>query len=179
MKPFDCVDHGPSQVVKNLPANAGDLIYKVSILGSGRFPGVGNGNPLHYSCLENSMDRGAWQATVHRVTKIRHAWSNLGQDSIDHNKLWKILKELGIPEHFTFLLRNLYTGQEATIWTRQGTTDWFKIGKELWQGCILSPCLFNLYAEYICDMLGWMKLKLESRLPGEISVISDMQMTPP
>ena len=73
MKPFDCVDHGPSQVVKNLPANAGDLRYKVSILGLGRFPGVGNGNPLHYSCLENSMDRGAWQAIVHRVTKIRHA----------------------------------------------------------------------------------------------------------
>ena len=84
----------------------------------------------------------------------------LRTDSIDHNTLRKILKELGIPEHFTFLLKNLYTGQEATIWAREGTTDWFKIGKELWQGCILSPCLFNLYAEYICDMLGWMKLKL-------------------
>ena len=76
MKPFDCVDHGPSQVVlvvKNLPENAGDLRYKVSIFGLGRFPGVGNDNSLHYSCVENSMDRGAWQSTVHRVTKIRHA----------------------------------------------------------------------------------------------------------
>ena len=69
MKPFDCVDHGPSQVVKNLPANAGDLIYKVSILGSGRFPGVGNGNPFQYSCLENPMDKRAWWVTVHRLSK--------------------------------------------------------------------------------------------------------------
>ena len=66
---------------------------------------------------------------------------------VDHNKLWKILKEMGIPDHLTCLLRNLYTGQEATVRTGHGTTDWFQIGKGVRQGCILSPCLFNLYAE--------------------------------
>ena len=84
-------------------------------------------------------------------------------DGVDHNKLWKILKEL------TCLLRNLYAGQEATVRTGHGTTDWFQIGKGVRKGCILSPCLFNLYSEYIMRNLGWMKDKLESRLPGEIS----------
>ena len=70
-------------------------------------------------------------------------------DYVDHNKLWKILKEMGIPDHLTFLLRNLYAGQEATVRTRHETTDWFQIRKGICQGCILSPCLFNLYAEYI------------------------------
>ena len=70
-------------------------------------------------------------------------------DCVDHNKLWKILKEIGIPDHLTCLLRNLYAGQEATVRTGHGTTDWFQIRKEVRQGCILSPCLFNLYAEYI------------------------------
>ena len=68
---------------------------------------------------------------------------------VDHNKLWKILREMGIPDHQTCLLRNLYAGQEATVRTGHGTTDWFKLGKGVHQGCILSPCLFNLYAEYI------------------------------
>ena len=68
---------------------------------------------------------------------------------MDHNKLWKILKEMGIPDHLTCLLRNLYAEQEATVRTGHGTTDWFQIGKGVCQGCILSPCLFNLYAEYI------------------------------
>ena len=68
---------------------------------------------------------------------------------MDHNKLWKILKEMGILDHLTCLLRNLYAGQEATVKTRHGTTDWFQIGKGVCQGCILSPCLFKLYAEYI------------------------------
>ena len=68
---------------------------------------------------------------------------------MDHNKLWKILKEMGIPNHFTHLLRNLYAGQEETVRTGHGTTDWFQIGKGVRQGCILSPRLFNLYAEYI------------------------------
>ena len=68
-------------------------------------------------------------------------------DSVDHNKLWKILKEMGIPDRLTFLLRNLYAGQEATVRTGHGTTNWFHIGKGVPQGCILSPCLFNLYAE--------------------------------
>ena len=70
-------------------------------------------------------------------------------DCVDHNKLWKILKEMGIPDHLTCLLRNLYASQEATVRTGHGTTDQFQIGKEEHQGCILSPCLFNLYAEYI------------------------------
>ena len=69
-------------------------------------------------------------------------------DCVDHNKLWKILKEMGIPDHLTCLLRNLYAGQEATVRSGHGTTDWFQIGKGVRQGCILSPCLFNLYAEY-------------------------------
>ena len=68
---------------------------------------------------------------------------------MDHNKLWKILKEMGIPDHLTCLLRNLYAGQEATVRTGHGTTDWFQIGKGVRQGCILSSCLFNLYAGYI------------------------------
>ena len=73
---------------------------------------------------------------------------------VDHNKLWKILKEMGIPDHLTCLLRNLYAGQEATVRTRHGTTDWFQIRKRVHQGCILSPCLFNLYVEYIMRNAG-------------------------
>ena len=76
-------------------------------------------------------------------------------------------------------MRNLYAGQEATVRTRDGTTDWFQIGKGVRQGCILSPYLFNFYEEYIMRNAGLRKHKLESRLPGEISVTSDMQMTPP
>ena len=99
-------------------------------------------------------------------------------DCVDHHKLWKILKEMGIPDHLTCLLRNLYAGQEATVRIGHGTTDWFQIGKGVHQGCILSPCLFNLHAEYIMRYSGLKKHKLESRLPGEISITSDMQMTP-
>ena len=100
-------------------------------------------------------------------------------DCVDLNKLWTILKGIGIPDHLTCLLRNLCAGQEATVRTGHGTTDWFQIGKGVHQGCILSPCLFNLYAEYIMRMPGWKKHKLESRFPGEISITSYMQMTPP
>ena len=82
-------------------------------------------------------------------------------DCVDHNKPWKILKETGIPNHLICLLSNLYAGQEATVRTGHGTTDWFQIRKGVRQGCILSLCLFNLYAEYIIEMLGWMKHKLE------------------
>ena len=74
--------------------------------------------------------------------------------TVDHNKLWKILKEMGIPNHLTCLLRNLHAGQEATVRTGHGTTDWFHIGKGVHQGCMLSPCLFNLYAEYIIRNAG-------------------------
>ena len=99
-------------------------------------------------------------------------------DCMDHNKLWKILKEMGIPNHLTCLLKNLYAGQEATVRTQHGT-DWFQIGKGVRQGCILSPCLFNLYAEYIMRNSGLEEDKLESRLLGEISITSDMLMIPP
>ena len=92
---------------------------------------------------------------------------------------WKILKKIGIPDHLTCLLGNLYAGQEATVRTGHGTTDWFQIGKGVCQGCILSHCLFNLYAEYIMRNAGCMKRKLGSRLPGEISITSDMQMLTP
>ena len=84
----------------------------------------------------------------------------------------------GIPDHLTCLLRYLYAGQEARVRTGHEKTDWFQIGKGIHHGCILSPCLFNLYAEYIMRKLGWKKHKLESRLSGEISVTSDMQITP-
>ena len=75
-------------------------------------------------------------------------------DCVGHNKLWKILKEMGIPDHLTCLLRNVYAGQEATVRTGHATTDWFQIGKGACQGCILSPCLFNFYAEYIMRNAG-------------------------
>ena len=75
-------------------------------------------------------------------------------DCVDHNKLWKILKEMGIPDHLIYLMRNLYAGQEATVRTGRVTTDWSQIGKGVCQGCILSPCLFNLYAEYIMRNAG-------------------------
>ena len=75
-------------------------------------------------------------------------------DCVDHNKLWKILKKMGIPDHLICLLRNLYAGQEATVRTGHGATDWFQIGKRVRQGCILSPCLFNLYADYIMRNTG-------------------------
>ena len=97
-------------------------------------------------------------------------------DCVDHNKLWKILKEMGIPDHLTCLLRNLYADQKATVRTGHGTADWFQIRKGVCQGCILLPCLLQSTS---CEMPGWMKHKLESRLAGEMSITSDMQMTPP
>ena len=100
-------------------------------------------------------------------------------DCVDHNKLWKTLKEMGIPDHLTCLLRNLYAGPEATVRTGHGKTDWFQTGKGVCQGCVLSPCLFNFYADTSWETLGWKKHKLESRLPGEISITSDMQVIPP
>ena len=86
-----------------------------------------------------------------------------------------------ISDHLICLLRNLYAGQEATVRAGHGTTDWFQIGKGVRQGCILSPCLFNFYAEYIMRNAGLEETQAESRLPGggEISITSDMQMTPP
>ena len=86
---------------------------------------------------------------------------------------------MGIPDHLTCLLRNLYAGQEATVRTELGAAYWLQIRKGVRKGCVLTPCLLNLYAEYIMKMPGWMKHKLESRLQGEISITSDMQMAPP
>ena len=91
-------------------------------------------------------------------------------DCVDHNKLWKILKEMGIPDHLTCLLKNLCAGQEATVRTGHGTTDWFRIRTGVCQGCILSPCLFNLYTEYMMRNSG-----LDEAQAG----IKNMQMTPP
>ena len=99
-------------------------------------------------------------------------------DCVDHNKLWKILQEMGIPDHLTRLLRNLYAGQEATVRTGHGTTDWFQIGKGVRQGCILYPAYLTYMQNTSREMLGCNKHKLESRLLGEISITSDMQMTP-
>ena len=87
-------------------------------------------------------------------------------DYVNHNKLWKILKELGIPDQQTHLLRNLYAGQEATVRTGHGTKDWFQIGKEVCQGCILSPCLFNLYAEYIMKNAGLEEAQAGIKIAG-------------
>ena len=90
----------------------------------------------------------------------------------------KILQEMGIPDHLTCLLRKLYGGQEATIRTGHGTIDWFQIGKGVHQGCILSPCLFNFYAEYIMRNARLEEAQAGIKITGEISTISDMQMTP-
>src|SRR5574337_1288316 len=87
-------------------------------------------------------------------------------DCVDHNKLWKILKEMGIPDHLTCLLRNLYAGQEATVRTGHGTTDWFQIGKGVRQSCILSPCLFNFYAEYIMRNAGLEEAQAGIKIAG-------------
>ena len=87
-------------------------------------------------------------------------------DCVNHNKLLKILKEMGIPDHLNFLLRNLYAGQEAIVRTGQGTTDWFQIGKGVRQGCILSPCLFNLYAEYIMRNTGLEEAQAGIKIAG-------------
>ena len=110
-------------------------------------------------------------------------------DCVDHNKLWKILKEMGIPDHLTCLLRNLYAGQEATVRTGHGTTDWFQIGKGVRQGCTRSTSTIYkavyCYLAYLtsmqsasCKMPGWMNHKLESRLMREVTT-SDMQMISP
>ena len=96
----------------------------------------------------------------------------------DAFELWEIPKEMGIPDHLICLLRNLYAGQEATVRTGHGTTDWFQIGKGVCQGFILSPCLFNLYAEYIMRNAGLEEAQAGIKITGR-NITSDMQMTPP
>ena len=98
-------------------------------------------------------------------------------DCVDRSKLWQILKEIEIPDHLAWLLRNLYARHEATVRTRRGTMDWFKIWKGLHRGCMLSLCLFNLYAEYIMQNARLDDVQAGIKL-GEISVTSDVQMTP-
>ena len=100
-------------------------------------------------------------------------------DCVDHYKLWKILKDVGIPDHLTYLVKNLHAAQEETVRTGHGTPDWFQIGKEVHQDCILSPCLFNLYADYITRKAGLDEAQARIKIVGDISIISDMQMTPP
>ena len=100
-------------------------------------------------------------------------------DCADHNKMWTILKEMGIPDHLTCLLRSLYAGQVATVRTGHRTTDWFQIREGVRQGCTLSSCYLAYMQSTSWEMMGWRKYKLESRLPGEISITSDKQMTPP
>ena len=92
---------------------------------------------------------------------------------------WKIFKEMGIPDHLTCLLRNLYLGQEATVQTRHGTLDWFKLGKEYVKTVYCHPAYLTYMQRISYEMWGWMNHKLESRLPGEIPTTSDMQITPP
>ena len=98
---------------------------------------------------------------------------------VDHKKLWKIIKVMGIPDHLTCLLRNLYAGQEAIVRTGHGTADWFQIRKGVHQAVYFHPADLTYMQSTSCEMPGWMKHKLESRLPGEISIASDTQMTPP
>ena len=98
-------------------------------------------------------------------------------DYVDHHKLWEILKEMAISDHLTCLLKNLYADQEATVRTGHGTIDWFQIGVR--QGCILSPCLFNLYAEYIMRNAGLEEAQAEIKIAGRNIITSDMQMTSP
>ena len=97
---------------------------------------------------------------------------------MDHDKLWKILKEMGILDHLTCLLRNLYASQEAIVRTGHGTTDWFQIGKRVRQGCILRPCLFDLYAGYIMRNAGLGEAQAAIKIHGRISITSDMEMRP-
>ena len=109
--------------------------------------------------IKLATSTGSWKKQESSRKKKKHIYFcfiayGKAFDCVDHNKLWTILKEMGMPDHLTCLLRNLYAGQEAIVRTGHGTTDWFQIGKGVHQGCILSPCLFNLYAEYIMRNAG-------------------------
>ena len=129
-------------------------------------------NHIQLVCKSPSGENWLFNAIVYTTHTRKSKFQHL-------NNTKMILKEMEIPHHLICLLRNLYAGQEATVRTGHGTTNWFQIGKGVRQGCILSPCLFNFYAEYIMRNSGLEETQLESRLPGEISITSDMQMTPP
>ena len=183
-------------MVKNLPANAADIRDRVLIPGSRRSPGEGHGNQLQYSSLENPMDREAWKDTAHRVAKNWIPLKNQKEfqkniyfcfidyakafDCVDHNKLENSERD-GNPNHLTCLLRNLYAGQEATVRTGHGTTDWFQIGKGVRQGYILSPCLFNLYVEFIMRNAGLEEaqagIKIARRNINNLRYVDDTTLT--
>ena len=116
------------------------------------------------------FQKNIWFCVIHYVKVF---------DCVDPNKLWKILQEMGISDHLTCLLRNLYAGQEATVRTGHGITDWFQIGKGVRQHCILSRCLFNLYAEYIMRNTGLDEAQAGIKIPRRNINNSDRQMTPP
>ena len=135
-------------VDKGSACNVGDCLQYSrlgSIPGMGRSPGEGKGFPLQYSPW-----RIPWIIQFTGSQRVRHDWATFTWQ----NWLWKILQEMGIPDHLACLLRNLYAGQEATVRTGQGTKDWFKIWKGVHWSCILSSCLFNLYTEYIMRNTG-------------------------
>ena len=113
-----------------------------------------------------------------RKTPISSLLTAKGFDCVDHNKLWKIMKEMGIPDHLTCLLRNQHAGQEATVKTGHGTTDWFQIGKVVHQVCISSLCLFNLYAEYIMRNAELDEVQAGIKIAGRNINNLDRQMTP-
>ena len=145
--------------------------------------------------IAEEMSWYVWLALDHSVISSRSLWSLWKSkrapkkicfidytnifDCVDHNKLWRNLQEMGIPDYLTCFLRNLYAGQEATVRTGYGTTDWSQIGKRVHQGCILTSCLFTLYAEYIMRNAGLDEAQAGIKTAGEISITSDMQMTPP
>ena len=114
-----------------------------------------------------------------RKTSISALWTISKPLTVGHNKRWKILKEMGILDHLTCLSRNLYTGQEETVRTGHGTTDWFQIGKGVRQGCILTPCLFNLYAEYIMRNAGLKEAQTGIKIAGRNINNLRYAMTPP
>ena len=106
-------------------------------------------------------------------------WLRQAFDCVDYDELWKIIKEMGIQDHLSCLLRSLHAVQEATVRTGHGTTDWFQMGKGVRQGCILSPCLLNLYAEYIMRNARLDDIQARIKIAGRNTIISDLQMAPP
>ena len=170
---------------KESACNLGDLGL---IFGLGKSPGEGKHYPLQHSGLENSMDHivhrviksWTWLSDLHFcwiIEKTREFQKNIyfcfndyakAFDYVDHNKLWKILKEMGIPDHLTCLLRNLYAGQQATVRTGHGIKNWFQTGKGVCESCILSPCLFNLYPEHIMQKSGLDEAQAWIKIVGKI-----------
>ena len=134
--------------------------------------------------IQDGFTKGNQIANIHWILeKAREFQKNIcfidyakAFDCVGHNKLWEILKEMRIPDHLTCLLRNLYSGQDATVRTWHRTMDWFQIGKGVHKGCILSPCLFNLYAEYIMQNAGLEESQAGVKISGRNINTSDMQM---